>query len=157
MKRIASQLRGSGGTWAEQFNVLILRATVQITTDPDVYNRQLILQTTSPNLSPFLRSSTTDPVSPRAESKPARWPELMTISTLAEYLDMSLNSVRKLIENGVLPAATTSPSPRMKRWKRSVIDDALLRIADRKYTDGPSMSDVLRASHGSAKYGQEYA
>lgn len=130
---------------------------MQITTDPDVYMRHLVLHETTPNLMPFGGLRTTDPVSPQAEPKPARWPELMTISTLAEYLDMSLNSVRKLIENGVLPEATTAPSPRMKRWKRSVIDDALLRIADRKCTDGPSMSDVLRAGRGNAKYGQEYA
>ena len=84
----------------------------------------------------------------------SRWPELMNISTLAEYLDMSQNSVRNLIANGILPAATTAPSPRLKRWKRSVIDDSLPRISDRKSSDGPAMSDVLRTTQAHKKGGR---
>ena len=57
---------------------------------------------------------------------PSRWPELMSISTLSEYLDMSSASIRTLITQGVLPDATTAPTPRLKRWKRSVVDKALL-------------------------------
>ena len=78
----------------------------------------------------------------------SRWPELMNISTLAEYLDMSTSSVRNLILNGVLPDATTAPTPRMKRWKRSEIDETLQRLADRSCSVGPSMSDVLRMNGG---------
>lgn len=78
----------------------------------------------------------------------SRWPELMSISTLAEYLDMSTNSVRNLIVNGVLPDATTAPTPRMKRWKRSAIDETLQRLADRKCSAGTSMTDALHMNRG---------
>lgn len=77
-------------------------------------------------------------------ASPSRWPQLMSISTLAEYLDMSASSVRNLISDGVLPVAATAPSPRMKRWKRSEIDVALQRFTDSKSPIGPSMTDALR-------------
>lgn len=78
-----------------------------------------------------------------AKSVKVRWPELMGISTLAEYLDMSEASVRKLIGQGVLPHATTAPSPRLKRWKRSVVDEQLQRLADHGHNRGKSMDTVL--------------
>lgn len=85
---------------------------------------------------------------------PSRWPELMSISTLSEYLDMSSASIRSLITQGVLPDATAAPTPRLKRWKRSVVDDALQRIADRKTSLGVSMADALMSQHSRNKGGR---
>lgn len=85
---------------------------------------------------------------------PARWPELMSISTLSEYLDMSSASIRSLISQGVLPDATAAPTPRLKRWKRSVVDDALQRIAERKASHGVSMADALMSQHSRSKGGR---
>jgi len=78
-----------------------------------------------------------------AKSVKVRWPELMGITTLAEYLDMSEASVRKLIDERLLPPATTAPSPRLKRWKRSVVDERLQRLADQGHSRGKSMDSVL--------------
>lgn len=95
----------------------------------------------------WIRNSETINI-PDCVTPSSRWPELMSISTLAEYLDMSTSSVRNLILNGVIPDATTAPTPRMKRWKRSEIDEALRLFADRKCSVGPSMTDVLRMNGG---------
>lgn len=88
-----------------------------------------------------------------AKSVKVRWPELMGIATLAEYLDMSEASVRKLVNQGFLPAATTSPSPRLKRWKRSVVDERLQRLADHGHSGGKSMESVL-AGRAATKRGE---
>jgi uroporphyrinogen-III synthase len=48
---------------------------------------------------------------------------------------MSENAARKL-------------TPRLKRWKRSEVDETLQRIAERKYSVGPSMADALRMRGG---------
>lgn len=89
-----------------------------------------------------------------AKSVKVRWPELMGIATLAEYLDMSEASVRKLIDQGVLPPATTAPSPRLKRWKRSVVDERLQRIADHGRSGGKSMDAVLAGRIASNRGGR---
>lgn len=110
-----------------------------ITTDPILFRKQLVHQ-------PFQFHNLPEPA--KAPVQKARWPELMSISTLAEYLDMSISSVRNLIINGILPDATTAPTPRMKRWKRSVVDETVQRFADRKCSVGRSMTDALRMNVG---------
>lgn len=82
-----------------------------------------------------------------------RWPELMGISTLAEYLDMSASTVRALVDKGILPPPTTAPSPRLKRWKRSVIDERLQRLAEKNSGPGMTMDHAIQSLMTSSKGG----
>jgi len=75
----------------------------------------------------------------------ARWPEMMSISTLSEYLDMSASSVRSLVAEGVLPPPSAAPRPKLKRWKRSIVDDALNKMSERRTAVGNTMDDALRS------------
>jgi len=52
-----------------------------------------------------------------------RWPGFMSLTTVAAYLDMSVGTLRKLIEQGALPAPSFDPSQRSKRWSRHEIDE----------------------------------
>ncbi len=132
-----------------------------ITTDPNEYVRQLSLSNFRfANWAEFdfaneanstVAGKLSDKLPP---SSPSRWPELMSISTLSEYLDMSSASIRTLISQGVLPEATTAPTPRLKRWKRSVVDETLQRIADRRVSYGLSMNDALMSQNSRAKGGR---
>jgi hypothetical protein len=78
----------------------------------------------------------------------------MSISTLAEYLDVSSATVRSMVSKGIIPDATAAPSPRLKRWKRSVVDEALQKIADRRTPHGLSMTDALMSKNSRTKGGQ---
>lgn len=73
-----------------------------------------------------------------------RWPELMSITTLAEYLDMSVSSVRRLVRDGALPPACTAHTPRLQRWKRSNIDSFLTKMSDRNRATVPSMDSAIQ-------------
>lgn len=94
-----------------------------ITTNPEAFTGQLAHP--YPNAfdalmwKPPIMSMTPDNASPADLLKmpiaPARWPEFMNIATLAEYLDMSTSSVRKLIETGVIPGPGLVTSTRTKR------------------------------------------
>lgn len=132
-----------------------------ITTDPNEYVRQLTRSNFGPacwfetvdfahKTNSTVSGCLTDNLLPPA---PSRWPELMSISTLSEYLDMSSASIRSLITQGVLPEATAAPTPRLKRWKRSVVDEALQKIADRRTSHGLSMTDALASKNTRAKGG----
>lgn len=127
---------------------------MQITTNPDEFIRHLSppMQGSTEVLAKIMTPNVCLPIDkpelPHILTSPSRWPELMSISTLAEYLDMSENSARKLVANGFLPNPSTAPTPRLKRWKRSEIDETLQRIAERKYSVGPSMADALRMRGG---------
>lgn len=76
---------------------------------------------------------------------PARWPEFMSITTLAEYLDMSTSSVRKLIESGIIPGPSLKTSIRTKRWRKSEIDEVVARRVEAR-SKGPSLSDLLHST-----------
>jgi predicted DNA-binding transcriptional regulator AlpA len=76
---------------------------------------------------------------------PARWPEFMNIATLAEYLDMSTSSVRKLIDSGIIPGASLVTSIRTKRWRKSEIDDVVARRVEAR-SKGPSLADLLQTT-----------
>ena len=73
---------------------------------------------------------------------PARWPEFMNIATLAEYLDMSTSSVRKLIDAGIIPGPSLVTSIRTKRWRKSEIDEVVARRVEAR-SKGPSLADLL--------------
>lgn len=73
---------------------------------------------------------------------PARWPEFMSITTLAEYLDMSTSSVRKLIAIGVIPGPSLVTSIRTQRWRKGEIDEVVARRIEAR-AKGPSLSDLL--------------
>ena len=127
-----------------------------ITTDANDFVRQLNSSDCRPVYSAYsaeidAADKTSFPASVKLSDQlpsvsPSRWPELMSISTLAQYLDMSTSSVRNLVSEGVLPDATTAPSPRLKRWNKSVIDNTLQRIIDRKSSHGLSMADALKTA-----------
>jgi len=75
---------------------------------------------------------------------PARWPEFMNIATLAEYLDMSISCVRKLIESGIIPGPSLVTSTRTKRWRKKEIDEVVARRLEAR-SKGPSLSDLLHS------------
>ena len=75
----------------------------------------------------------------------ARWPGLMSLSTLAEYLDMSTTTVAKLVKAGRLPAPVSSPTPRLKRWSKASIDDHFHKRSDDKH-HGPSIDQLMAKS-----------
>jgi len=81
----------------------------------------------------------------KTPTAPARWPEFMSISTLAEYLDMSTSSVRKLIAIGVIPGPSLVTSIRTQRWRKGEIDEVVARRIEIR-AKGPSLSDLLRAT-----------
>lgn len=76
---------------------------------------------------------------------PARWPEFMNIATLAEYLDMSISCVRKLIASGIIPGPSLVTSTRTKRWRKEEIDEVVARRLDAR-SKGPSLSDLLHSA-----------
>lgn len=80
-----------------------------------------------------------------AHLNPARWPEFMNIATLAEYLDMSISGVRKLIESGIIPGPSLVTSIRTKRWRKSEIDEIVARRLEAR-SKGPSLSDLLHST-----------
>ena len=89
---------------------------------------------------------------PEAQSGPAtkfRWPGLMNLTTLAEYLDMSVTTVSGMIKTGQLPPATVAPTPRLKRWSRASIDAHFQKAIEVK-AGGPSIDDLM--ARPSAKY-----
>lgn len=81
----------------------------------------------------------------KAPVAPARWPEFMNITTLAEYMDMSISSVRKLVESGIIPGPGLVTSTRTKRWRKSEIDEVVARRIEAR-TKGPSLSDLLHTT-----------
>lgn len=144
------RVRLTGGSISPSLDISLLK----ITTNPDEFVRQLHSYThgNTEVLAHRMYQNVCLPIDkpelPHMSTSPSRWPELMSISTLAEYLDMSESSVRKLVADGILPNPSTAPTPRLKRWKRSEIDDTLQRIAERKHSVGPSMADALRLRGG---------
>ncbi len=117
---------------------------MKITTNPEEFTRQLsdahlILLPAHP---PQYRQQ-------KPQSFPARWPGLMSTTTLAEYLDMSVNSVLKLVRQGVLPGPELSPSPRLKRWSREAVEKRIQKHCDGNRGE-PSMDDLLRQSRSVA-------
>jgi predicted DNA-binding transcriptional regulator AlpA len=88
----------------------------------------------------------TAPFTPaKAPVVPPRWPEFMNITTLAEYMDMSTSSVRKLIESGIIPGPGLVTSTRTKRWRKSEIDEVVARRIEAR-AKGPSLSDLLHST-----------
>jgi predicted DNA-binding transcriptional regulator AlpA len=88
----------------------------------------------------------TAPFNPaKSPAAPARWPEFMKITTLAEYMDMSTSGVRKLIESGIIPGPGLVASIRTKRWRKSEIDEVVARRIEAR-TNGPSLSDLLHST-----------
>lgn len=82
----------------------------------------------------------------------ARWPGLMSLSTLAEYLDMSTTTVANLVKAGRLPAPVSSPTPRLKRWSKKNIEDHFYRISDDKHSS-PSIDQLMAKSFSKSKGG----
>ncbi|UTS82237.1 helix-turn-helix transcriptional regulator [Phaeobacter piscinae] len=74
-----------------------------------------------------------------------RWPRLMNVSTLANYLDMSVTTVNNLVRSGVLPPPTIAPTPRLKRWSREVVDEHFRQKSD-EVAIGPSIDQVMANS-----------
>ncbi len=107
-----------------------------ITTNPIEFQKQISLHNHS-----FQPKSASRP-----EHQPkVRWPGLMNLSTLAEYLDMSASTVSNMIKDGQLPPPTVSPTPRLKRWSRECIDAYFEKKLEAKMK-GPSIDDVMARS-----------
>lgn len=56
-----------------------------------------------------------------------RWPELMSDSTAAEYLDVARSTFRKLVATGDVPRPITIPGMRSSRWRREELDEAVAK------------------------------
>lgn len=104
-----------------------------ITTDPLVFQSQF-----SPN------SQTMQPMSESSDApvRSARWPRLMRLSTLAEYLDMSPSSVSQMVKNGHLPPPSFAPTRRLKRWSRDTIDTFFEKKSEAKL-NGPTIDELM--------------
>ncbi|WP_164661343.1 AlpA family transcriptional regulator [Tropicibacter sp. Alg240-R139] len=72
----------------------------------------------------------------------APWPGFMRLKTLAEYLDMSPNTLIGLVEQGLLPRPVFCPRSRVKRWSKTEIDSAMFGQETQR-TVGRSMADVM--------------
>lgn len=104
-----------------------------ITTDPLVFQRQFSLN--SQNMHPM-----PEPSDPPARS--ARWPGLMSLSTLAEYLDMSPSTASKMVKSGQLPPPSIAPTRRLQRWSRNTID-AFFEKRRAKEKSGPTIDELM--------------
>lgn len=123
-----------------------------ITTDPEAFTGQFAhsypnafdaMMWKSPIVSMTPNNANASPVDLlKMPAAPARWPEFMNIQTLAEYLDMSTSSVRKLIDSGIIPGPSLVTSIRTKRWRKSEIDDVVARRVEAR-AKGPSLADLL--------------
>ncbi|MBO9474015.1 helix-turn-helix domain-containing protein [Shimia sp. R10_1] len=78
----------------------------------------------------------------KAAQKSSRWPGMMSIATLAEYIDVSVSTASNLVRTGQLPPPTIAPTPRLKRWSREDIDQYLHRSSDH-IASGPSIDELL--------------
>lgn len=108
-----------------------------ITTDPSVFLQQLRSQPGFTHVEPVLEK----PQAPLIRE----WPGLMSLSTLADYLDVSVSTVSTMVKNGQLPPPTIAPTPRLKRWSRKSVDDFFQRVRE-KETNGPSIDDLMAKS-----------
>ncbi len=107
-----------------------------ITTDPLVFKRQFSLN--SRTMHPMSESS--DP-----PVRSARWPGLMSLSTLAEYLDMSPSTVRKMVKSGQFPPPSVAPTRRLQRWSRDTIDVFFEKRRVAKLS-GPTIDELMARS-----------
>jgi predicted DNA-binding transcriptional regulator AlpA len=76
----------------------------------------------------------------------------MSISTLAEYLDMSVSTASNLVKSGQLPPPTVAPTPRLKRWAREDIDQYLRKSSGTTPT-GPSIDDIIASTSSKSRGG----
>lgn len=123
-----------------------------ITTDPEAFTGQFAhpypnafdaLMWKLPIMAMTPDNANTSPVDLlKMPAAPARWPEFMNIATLAEYLDMSTSSVRKLIDAGIIPGPSLVTSIRTKRWRKSEIDEVVARRVEAR-SKGPTLADLL--------------
>jgi predicted DNA-binding transcriptional regulator AlpA len=107
-----------------------------ITTDPSEFFQQL----TEPGFNQ-LKREVEKPTLPVIRE----WPGMMSLSTLADYLDVSVSTVNTMIKNGQLPPPTISPTPRLKRWSRQSVDEFFQRAREKEIT-GPSIDDLMAGS-----------
>lgn len=105
-----------------------------ITTDPSVFLQQLRSQSGFAQMEP----PSEKPKAPAIHE----WPGLMSKSTLADYLDVSVSTVSTMVKNGQLPPPTIEPTPRLKRWSRQSVDDFFQRARE-KEINGPSIDDLM--------------
>jgi predicted DNA-binding transcriptional regulator AlpA len=86
------------------------------------------------------------PVSEKPRAPAIRkWPGMMSLSTLADYLDVSVSTVSTMVKNGQLPPPTIAPTPRLKRWSRQSVDEYFQRASE-KEINGPSIDDLMAKS-----------
>jgi len=71
------------------------------------------------------------------------WPAMMGLTTLAEYLDMSTNSVKKLVAIKELPQPVLDLSPRLRRWSKIQIDEHITSPAQAQQL-APRMEDIIK-------------
>jgi predicted DNA-binding transcriptional regulator AlpA len=76
------------------------------------------------------------------------WPGMMNISTLADYLDMSVTTVSNLVKSGDLPPPTIAPTPRLRRWSREAVDEHFRQKSD-DAAIGPSIDQIMANSSAS--------
>jgi predicted DNA-binding transcriptional regulator AlpA len=74
---------------------------------------------------------------------PARWPRLMNRDGVAEYLSVSVRHVDVLVKQGLIPSPRFRPSPRMVRWDKVDIDEALDRRDQVNACGGKSFDEVM--------------
>ena len=111
--------------------------------------------TSDPNLperSAPQRFNTSNSVEGTEAKRKQRWLGLMSLSTLAEYLDMSVTTVANLVKTGQLPPPTVAPSPRLKRWSRQSIDTHFHDAANARLS-GPSIDDLMARSFPATRGG----
>ena len=77
---------------------------------------------------------------------------MMSISTLADYLDMSVTTVSNLVKSGDLPTPTIAPTPRLRRWSREAVDEHFRQKSD-DAAIGPSIDQIMANSSASFRGG----
>jgi hypothetical protein len=68
-------------------------------------------------------------------------PRWLSASELARYLSMSRTTVKKLEDAGLLPTAT-GPSPRLLRYDRHAVDDAMRQALAARVGEAEGFEDI---------------
>ena len=108
-----------------------------ITTDPSEFLQQLRSESGFSQMVPVPEKSRVPVI--------REWPGMMSLSTLADYLDVSVSTVSTMVKNGQLPPPTFAPTPRLKRWSRQSVDEYFQRASE-KEVSGPSIDDLMAKS-----------